>query len=154
MTSRVTIDFPQAILYREVRDVGDGEMNHGNHLGFEKAVALIAEARVRCFERLGLTDVDPQGAGIIVADLAVRYRAEIRGGDRLILEVAAGNPEAKRCDLFYRFVREGDGRPAVEAKTGIVFFDYASRRVADMPARFRERFFGPGANLPRPPAPS
>ncbi len=140
--SPIAIIFPEPAIYYEEIDIPASVTNRGSHLGFEQAVILIAECQPRFFHHFGISDMDVGGAGIIVAGLAVRFKAEIFAGERLRMEVAVGNAEAKRCDIFYRFLRLGDGRPAVMAKTEIVFFDYGSRKSVDMPASFRQRFFG------------
>lgn len=148
--SRVTIKFPEPIRYWEETEIPPSEMNHGQHLGFERAVELISGIRLRFFRHLGLSDLDVGGAGIIIADLAVRYKAEIFAGERLRVEVAVGNPAKKSCDIFYRFVKAGDVLPALVAKTGIAFFDYSARKTAAMPALFRKQLFGvsPADSIP------
>lgn len=145
--TRITIVFPNTILYREEKQMFADEMNRGGHLGFERAVALIAGVRIRFFHHFGIHDVDSEGRGIIISDLAVRYKAEILAGERLRIEVAAGNPAKKGCDIFYRILKASSGRAALLAKTGIVFFDYSERRTIPMPEAFRQRLFGFRAGL-------
>ncbi|MFZ7128692.1 MAG: acyl-CoA thioesterase [Desulfobacterales bacterium] len=150
--SRVSIAFPEPVVYREERTVSPAEVNQGNHLGFDQAVKLIADARRRFFHHFGLSDLDENGTGVVVADLAVRYKAEIFAGERLRIEVAAGNPSGKSCDLFYRVLKLEDHLEALVAKTGIVFFDYAARRPTPMPEAYRRRLFSGADTLPsRPP---
>jgi acyl-CoA thioesterase FadM len=139
--SPVAIIFPEPAIYYEEIEIPAAITNRGSHLGFEQAPILIADCQPRFFHHYGFSDMDVGGAGIIVAGLSVRYKAEIFAGERLRMEVAVGNAEAKGCDIYYRFLKLRDGRPAVMAKTEIVFFDYGSRKSVDMPALFRQRFF-------------
>lgn len=153
--SRVTLKFPDPAQYQEETEMLPSEMNHGQHLGFERAVELIAGIRLRFFRHFGLSDLDVGGAGIIIVDLAVRYKTEIFAGERLRVEAAAGNPAKKSCDIFYRIVKAGDGLPALVAKTGIVFFDYRARKTVTMPELFRRQLFGalPVDSIPEPSEP-
>jgi acyl-CoA thioesterase FadM len=43
------------------------------------------------------------------------------------------------CDFFYRVHHRESGREVAHAKTGIVFFDYASRRPVAVPEAFKAR---------------
>jgi 4-hydroxybenzoyl-CoA thioesterase len=47
---------------------------------------------------------------------------------------------SRACDLLYRISDVATGAEIARVKTGIVFFDYAARRVVSVPAPFREAF--------------
>ena len=86
----------------------------------------------------GFTELDVAGAGIIMVDAALVYRAEGRYGMTLVVEVAAEDVRTRGCDLLYRITDAATGQELARVKTGIVFFDYAARKVVSMPAPFRE----------------
>lgn len=64
------------------------------------------------------------------------YKAQARYGDRLKIEMAAKEFNKYGCDIFYRVTRIPDTPLVLEAKTGIVFFDYLENKVIRMPEAF------------------
>ena len=66
-------------------------------------------------------------------------------GDRLVVEMGLQDVERRTFDLVYRVTRAGDGATVALAKTGMVAFDYAQNRLADLPAVFREKTGAPRA---------
>ena len=115
-------------------------INYGNHLDNSALLSLVSEARVRFFKTLGYTELDVEGYGIIVADAAIQYRSEAFHGEVLDFEMTANDFNKYGCDLVYRVSEQSSGREVASGKTGIMFFDYAARKPASVPAVFRERF--------------
>ncbi|GAO02722.1 hypothetical protein PSR1_01595 [Anaeromyxobacter sp. PSR-1] len=115
-------------------------MNYGGHLGNDAVLSLVHEARVRLFARHGWTELDVGGPGILMVDAAVVYRAEGAWGMTLRVDVAVADLGSRGCDLLYRLSDAASGKEIARAKTGIVFFDYAARRVVHVPDAFRSAF--------------
>ncbi len=51
-------------------------VNYGNHLGHDKLVALMHEARLRFLDHLGQSEVDFYGISLILKSLVVNYHQE------------------------------------------------------------------------------
>ena len=47
------------------------------------------------------------------------------------------------CDLLWCMNEKSSGREVARGKTGIVFFDYAARKVTLVPEKFRACFAAP-----------
>ena len=60
-------------------------------------------------------------------------------GDNLVVEMGLADVERRTVDLMYRVTRTGDGAVVALAKTGMVAFDYAKNRLADLPPAFLEK---------------
>ena len=99
---------------------------------------MIHEARIRFLEHLGFTELDVEGAGIIMSDVAIMYKAQAFCGENLIFEVGAGDFSRKFCDLFYRVTNQKQQIVAL-CKTGIVFFDYHQKKPVRIPQTFKEK---------------
>lgn len=140
--ARVRLELPERLDFSTELEVLVGHVNYGGHLGNDALLGLLHEARVRFLASLGHSEQSVEGCGLIMADAAVVYRAEAFHGDRLTVEVGVGDFTRSGCDLYYRVTRRGDGRPVADAKTGLVFFDYATRRPLPVPEGFRARFAG------------
>ena len=94
--------------------------------------------------RFNASELDVEGRGIIMADAAVMYRAEAFHGNELDIHVAVADLNRSGCDFLYQLIRVSDGREIARVKTGIVFFDYAARKVARVPEGFAHRFASAG----------
>ena len=113
------------------------DLNYGGHLGNDRLLALLHEARVAFLAEHGWSELDCAGTGLIMTDAAVQYRGEAFAGDLLDIEVAAGEAARTGFRLYYRITRRGDRNLVAVAETGMACFDYARRRVAPLPAPVR-----------------
>ena len=149
--ARVRLALPERMDAAARLTVRAGDVNYGGHLGNDALLSLLQEARIRFLARLGFTETDVAGVGIIMTDAAVVYKSEAFHGDVLRIDVAVDDLSGRGCDFMYRVVREADSREVARAKTGIVFFDYETRRMAHTPDAFRSalaasRDPGPGTD--------
>ena len=76
----------------------------------------------------------------MTADVGIVYKSEAFQGDVLTVDVGFMDLSDKGCDICFRIRHRDTGREVARAKTGIVFFDPATRRTVDIPGRFLERF--------------
>jgi acyl-CoA thioester hydrolase len=127
---------PQIYAFTTELDIRIQDINIANHVGHDTFISLLHEARVRFLHHLGYTEADIEGRAILVSDLAVVYKAQARHRDRLRCEIAAGEFNKYGCDIFYRMTRARDNTLILEAKTGIVFFNYLENKVTRMPRAF------------------
>ena len=88
------------------------------------------------------TELDIEGVGIVVADAAVQYRSEAFHGETLRAEMAPADFNKYGCDLMWRLSDVASGREVARGKTGILFFDYAARKPAGVPAGFLAKVGG------------
>lgn len=135
---RVRVELPSEWPFSTEIDIGVGMINYGGHLGNDSFFTLLHEARLRYLKSLGYTELDVEGLGIIVVDAAIEYKAEGYHGEILHIAVAPADPHPRGCDLCY-LITKADGAVAARAKTGLLFFDYGSRRVAMMPEGFARK---------------
>ncbi len=134
--ARVTLELPEQFCFQTELDVLISHINYGGHVGNDAVLSLVHEARLRFFKSLGYTELDIEGYGIILADAVIVFRAEGFHGNRVRIDVALTDFSQRGCDMMYRLVELDQGRELARAKTGIVFFDYQQRKVADIPAPF------------------
>jgi acyl-CoA thioester hydrolase len=94
---------------------------------------------VRFFQQLGYAEHAVEDLSIVVADAAVQYLSEGFHGETLVIEMVADDLNKYGFDLRYRISERKTGREVARGKSGIVFIDPASRRIAPMPTAFRAR---------------
>jgi len=140
--ARVQIDLPDSFAFRAELPLYIQHINYGGHLDNAQVLALASEARVRFFRNLGYEELNVEGLGIVVADAAVQYSSEAFYGEVLAFELAPAEFNKYGFDLMWRASEAISGREVARGKTGIVFLDYATRRIARAPEAFVRRFAG------------
>ena len=137
--ARVKLDLPVQLDFAVDLDIRISDINYGNHLGNDRMVTLLHEARLRYLHHHGLTELDIDGLGLMVTDIVVTFSAESFLGDVLTFSVGVTDFNKYGCDIVYRVENREQGRKVAEAKTGVVFYDYTARKIARVPAVFLER---------------
>ncbi|MHB8078628.1 MAG: acyl-CoA thioesterase [Candidatus Krumholzibacteriia bacterium] len=113
------------------------DLNYGGHLGNDRLLALVHEARVDFLAAHGWSELDCAGAELIMADAAIVFQAEAFAGDLLRVETAAGAPTRVGFRLFHRLTRPADDTAVALVETGLVCFDYAAGRPVPLPEPVR-----------------
>lgn len=137
---RLKLELPQRFDFATDIQICISDINYGGHLGNDSLLSLIHEARIRFLKKNGFTEFDIGSAGIIMVDTAIIYKSESFHGDILKFEVTVADVGKVGCDFYYRISNKKTGKDVAHAKTGIVFFDYKTRCVVNVPAKFRELF--------------
>jgi len=109
------------------------DLNYGGHLGNDRLLALLHEARAAFLGHHGWTELDCAGASLIMGDAALVYKNEAFAGDSLSIEVAMDEPARSGFRLFYRVNRQSDGALIALAETGMATFDYQSKKLMRLP---------------------
>lgn len=136
---RIQIDLPESFRFSTEVALYLSHMNYAGHLDNAMLLAVVSEARARFFRFLGYTELDVEGVGIVVADAAVQYKSEAFHGEVMLVRMAAADFGNKGCDLLWCMNERETQREVARGKTGIVFYDYAARKVTSVPANFRLR---------------
>ena len=137
---RIAPDGP--VLHTATLAVRIGDVNYARHLGHDALVTLLHEARIGFLRAFGFEEWDVEGRQTVVVDLAVRYRSESFAGDRLAIEVSAGEVASRRAELLYRVVAVDDGRVVAVAMTGLMFVEPTTGHVGELPPRLRDLLVG------------
>ncbi len=134
--ARLRIDLPEHFVFTTEIPIYIQHINYGQHLDNAALLMLVAEARVRFFQHFGWSELNVGGPGIVVADVAAQYRSEAFHGETLRMRFATADFHAHGCDLLWQVSDRDSGREVARGKHGIVFFDYAARTKAPVPAEF------------------
>lgn len=134
--ARIQIQLPDKFLYQTEIVVRITDMNYGGHLGYDTLLTLLQEARVNFYRSLGIKDeLSLEGTvGQVIADVGVQYKSEVFFGDTLIVQLGVTDIHKIGFDMVYRVTQKTSGKEVAIAKTGIVCLDYATRKIAPVPA--------------------
>ncbi|MGE5847984.1 MAG: acyl-CoA thioesterase [Ignavibacteria bacterium] len=136
---RIKIELPEKFIFKTELSIRITDINYGGHLGNDKILSLIQEARVRFLKEFGYSEMNIEGFGIIMIDAAVEYKSEGFYGDPVLIEAGIGNIDKIGFDIFYRMQNKASGKEIALAKTGILIFDYGKRKITAVPEAFVEK---------------
>ncbi len=115
------------------------DINYGNHVGNDSIVSILHEARVQWLTNNNFTELNIAGAGLIMADLEIEFKKESFYGDIVEVQLFVGEISRIGFDLYYTlYTKRTEGRTNLaNAKTGMICYDYANKKVVPIPAEFK-----------------
>lgn len=139
--ARIKIPLPDTFSFTTSIPVRITDLNYGGHVGNDTVLSLIHEARLQFLARVGYTELNFAGVGMIMADVGIEFKHELFYGDTVLVSVAAGEFSRVGFDIVYKLEKETDGKriTAAVAKTGMVCFDYANKKIATVPEEAIEK---------------
>ena len=119
-------------------DVLIGDINYGGHKGNERFLISFQEARLRYLKQFGYSELSVgNGAGIIMSQAHINYRAEAFWGDRLKVFVRISKLEKVRFMFEYQIIdAHNDEKLIATGYTEMVSFDFKNRKVKKLPDKF------------------
>ena len=137
---RIKINLPPQFAFKTTIKIRVTDLNYGGHVGNDTILGLMHEGRMQYLNHLGYANeinaID--GNGLIQADAAVVYKSETFYGETLFVEVAVDDFSKCGFDFVYRISKE-DGKEVARGKTGMVCFDYQTKKIAPLPDSFVNR---------------
>ena len=113
-----------------------GDINYGGHLGHDRLITLLHQARIELLHALGATETDCFGAGLIMRHLTCDYRGEAFLNDTLDIAMRVDNLRNAAYTLHYS-VTSGD-RPIATAAVEMVAYDYQRHKIIALPSAFAD----------------
>lgn len=137
--ARIKIDLPEKMTFSDEIALYQSHMNYRNHLDNALLLTVVSEARARYFKSLGYSESDVEGAGVIIADAALQYVSEAHHGEVMVVRMGPADFNKYGFDLLWQMSERASGREVARGKSGLVFFDYARRKLVAIPEEFRAR---------------
>lgn len=137
--TRIKIELPEKFIFKTIMPVRVYDVNYAGHLSNDRVLSICHDARVQFLKSLGYTELDTEGKGIIMNDAAIQYKTEGFIGDELLVELNVIDFTKVGCDVVYKITNNKSTNVIALAKTGIVFFDFKSKKLLPVPAKFREK---------------
>ena len=132
--SRIKINLPQQFSFTCDIPVRITDINYGNHVGNDSILSILHEARMQYLNSLGYTELDVDGIGLIMADVAIEFKKELYYGDIIRASVTIAEISRIGFELFYKLETTTDpSSPAVIAKTCMICYDYGKKKVVSLP---------------------
>jgi len=137
--SRIKINLPDRFSFTCTIPVRITDVNYGGHVGNDTVLSIIHEARMQFFKNHGYTEMDLAGSGTIMADVAIEFKNELFYGDMVEASVTAGEISRIGFALYYKLEKEIEGKRKLmaAARTGMVCYDYAKKKIVSVPEEAR-----------------
>lgn len=85
---KIKLKFEGEVMFSTTMAVRVSDINYGGHVGNDRFVSIIHEARVRWLNSIGYkSELDIDGLGLIQKDLAVDYKKEVKYGQDLTINL-------------------------------------------------------------------
>jgi acyl-CoA thioester hydrolase len=137
---RVKLKFPaDNPLFTATISVRIGDINYGGHVGNDAVLSIIHEARMQMLAASGYAETAGVGS-MIMADVMIAYKGEAFYGDTLTVKIYAEEIAPRSFDLLYHIsaIRNNISADIAHGKTGMVCFDYETRKLAPMTDEFSQ----------------
>lgn len=127
---RIKINLPNSFSFSTELPIRITEVNYGGHVGNNSFLSLIHEARMQYLAYYGYTELNFDGAGLIMADVAVEFKQELHYGDTVKISVQAADFDKIGFDIFYLLEKISPTGLLIagKAKTGMMCFDYNEKK--------------------------
>jgi acyl-CoA thioester hydrolase len=132
--ARVKLSLPATFHFTATIPIRITDLNYGGHVGNDTVLSLLHEARIQFLNQFGYSELNIEGVGLIMSDVAIEFKAELFYGDVIRAFVTVQDFTRAGFDMYYKLVREKDEKPVAVAKTGMVCYDYSSKKIAEVPA--------------------
>lgn len=139
--NRVKVDLPEQFRFSTIIQIRITDLNYGGHVGNDSFLSLVHEARQQFLNHHGYGELEFEGVGLIMADAAIEFKAELNFKDHVQISVAATNFTRIGFDLFYKMeILSASGNiVAGKVKTGMLCYDYSLRKVVTVPEKAKEK---------------
>ncbi len=136
--ARIKIDLPEKYVFSTEIKIRISDINYGGHVGNDALLSILHEARLQYLQSLGYSELAFGGSSLIMADVAIEYKGEGFLGDTFLVQLAPADLNKYGFDLLYRVTNQNQ-KPVAYAKTGMLCFNYDSRKVMSVPAEARTK---------------
>jgi acyl-CoA thioester hydrolase len=136
---RIKIELPAKMMFSCEIPLRITDINYGGHLGNDAVLSIMHESRVLFLKNLGYEELKMAGAALIMADSAIIYKSEGFYPETMVVEIGAADFTRSGFDLVYKITAKSTGKEIAIAKTGLLCFDYQTRKIVSIPAEVREK---------------
>ncbi|MBN8859088.1 MAG: thioesterase family protein [Sphingobacteriales bacterium] len=139
--ARIKLEMPQTFLFQTAIPVRITDINYGGHAGNDSILSIIHEARMQFLKHWGCDEKNFFGTGLIMNDVAIQFKKEVFYGDILEVSVTIQDIEKAGFDIIYKLnITKADRtETAVIAKTGMVCFDYNTKKITAVPQEAKKK---------------
>ncbi|GMV77295.1 MAG: hypothetical protein AMXMBFR79_04300 [Chitinophagaceae bacterium] len=139
---RIKLELPENFSFTTSIPVRITDLNYGNHVGNDSFLSLIHEARMQFLNYYDYSELNFANTSLIMADAALEFKHELKYGDVVKISVTATNFDKIGFDIFYllEIIVNDKNIIAGKAKTGMMCFDYVTKKKVSIPQEAINKF--------------
>ncbi len=138
--ARLKLERPRKVDHSCHLDVRITDMNYGGHVGNDRFLSYLHEARVSWLSSLGYSELDIEGVGLVMNEALLQYKNQLFFPDRIRCDVTVTGISRMGFELLYHLWSESRQKTILLGKTGQVFYNYREKKPARVPEAFSRRF--------------
>ncbi|HED11126.1 MAG TPA: thioesterase [Caldithrix abyssi] len=138
--ARLKIERPSKADYSCLLEVRITDMNYGGHVGNDRFLSYLHEARVCWLSSLGYSELDIEGVGLVMNEAMLQYKNQLFYPDKIRCDVTVTEISRMGFELVYHLWSEKQQKTILLGQTGQVFYDYREKKLAKTPQAFKQRF--------------
>jgi acyl-CoA thioester hydrolase len=130
---------PSPYVFKTDIKIQIGDINYGGHVGNERYLIFAQESRMLFLNTMGYSEIKFGPYGLVVAEAAIEYFAELFHGDLITISISIDNINRVAFDCYYKIETVKNDKVIIAAllKTNMVCFDYIERKVKSIPDDIR-----------------
>jgi len=137
--ARIKLSVPEHFIFSAKINIRISDINYGGHVGNDKILSLIHEARVLFLKEHQVSELKFGEVSLIMSNVVIEFKKELFYGDPVLIKIAVTELTNVGFELFY-VVMKDDETIAALARTGMVCYDYEAKKIASFPADIKSRF--------------
>jgi acyl-CoA thioesterase FadM len=143
--ARIKLIMPPHINFETTLPVRITDLNYGGHVGNDTILSIIHEIRMQFLQKSGYTEMNLEGVGLIMSDVAIEFKQELFYGDSILASVAIAEFSRVGFELYYQLEKQKADKkiPVAIAKTAMICYDYAAKKIAALPTPAKEKLCAP-----------
>lgn len=132
--NRIKIQLPSQFSFSTQMQIRVTDLNYGGHVGNDTVLSLLQEARQQFLQSRGYAELSVESYGLIMADAMVEYKKELNHKDLIEISLVATDFDKLGFDIYYQVsvLQNGESVLAVRAKTGMMLFDYTTKKKVSL----------------------
>lgn len=137
------MEVPSSFSFHTTIPIRITDVNYGGHVGNDSILSILHEVRVQFLKKFGCDEKNFFGVGLIMNDVAIEFKRELFYGDTIHAALTVCGFEKVSFDIFYKLEVMANEKltTAALAKTGMVCFNYDTKRVAAVPEEAKKKGF-------------
>ena len=138
--SRNKIELPRKPNFSTDIPIRITDLNYGGHVGNDSVLSLLHEARMQFLKHHGFSEMNFAGVGLIMSDASIEFKQELFYGDQLKAYVVIDELTKVGFSIYYKLVKNKEETIVALAKTGMICYNYETKKIAAVPEKAKELF--------------
>ena len=135
---KIKLKLPEKFHFKTNLIIRVSDLNYGGHLGNDAVLSMAHESRVRFFLKLGVTERNFFGVGLIMSDSAIMYKSQGFLNDNILAHVSVTEFRSHGFKLFYLLKNRDSHVDLAYIQTGMVCFDYSKNKILPIPEKLKD----------------